>query len=75
MARAAHTDAARPARADAWYRQPILWLGAAILAASLAGCIWLIVVATQYADEPVGGAGDALLGVPVAAPTAPAAPE
>jgi len=29
-----------------WYRPPVIWLGAVILLASLAGCIALIVVAT-----------------------------
>jgi hypothetical protein len=31
---------------DRWYHPPIIWLGGAILLASLAGCIALIVVAT-----------------------------
>lgn len=50
---AAHplTEASRPRDAgSAWYRQPIVWVGAAVLAASLAGCVWLIVVAERYAD-------------------------
>ena len=51
---------------DTWYRQPILWLGAAILAASLAGCIWLIVVSLRY-DESPGHNAPSLLGVPTAA--------
>jgi hypothetical protein len=42
-----------PARADAWYRQPVLWLGAAIFVASLAGCIATIVVSTRHVDAPV----------------------
>jgi hypothetical protein len=32
---------------DRWYRPPVMWLGGAILLASLAGCIALIVVATS----------------------------
>ena len=31
---------------ERWYRPPVMWLGAAILLVSLAGCIALIVVAT-----------------------------
>ena len=30
-----------------WYQPPVVWLGAAILMASLAGCIALIIVATS----------------------------
>jgi len=30
---------------ERWYRPPVVWLGAAILIASLFGCIALIVVA------------------------------
>jgi hypothetical protein len=43
---------------DAWFRQPVLWLGIAILVASLLGCIATIVIATRNADvpEPVSGA-------------------
>jgi hypothetical protein len=46
-----------------WYRQPILWLGAAIFAASLAGCVWMIVLGARHADEPVD-APPPLMGVP-----------
>jgi hypothetical protein len=41
------------AGAGAWYRQPVLWLGAAIFVASLAGCIATIVVSTRHVDAPV----------------------
>lgn len=51
-----------PAR---WYRQPILWLAAALFAASLAGCIWLIVVSQRYAD-PAVPTEDAVFKVPLA---------
>jgi hypothetical protein len=30
---------------EKWYHQPVLWLGALIFAASLIGCIVMIVVA------------------------------
>ncbi|KAB2899284.1 MAG: hypothetical protein F9K31_08015 [Dokdonella sp.] len=42
---------------SAWYRQPIAWLGVVVLAASLAGCVWLIVLGLQHADEPVATDG------------------
>jgi hypothetical protein len=44
-----------PTTAGAWYRQPVIWLGAAILAASLAGCVWMIVLGARYADRPLQG--------------------
>jgi len=47
----------RPPR-ERWYRQPILWLGAALFAAILAGCVWLIVVAQRHADPPVATGGE-----------------
>jgi hypothetical protein len=57
---------AAPARSGAWYRQPVLWLGAAILVASLAGCVWMIVLGARHADTPVEGAHPhTLLDMPV----------
>jgi len=38
---------------DAWFRQPVLWLGVAIFVASLLGCVITIVIATRNADVPV----------------------
>jgi hypothetical protein len=32
---------------ERWYRPPVVWLGAAILLASMCGCIALIVLATS----------------------------
>jgi hypothetical protein len=49
----------------AWYRVPVVWLGILILAGSMAGCIWIIVVSVQYRDEPVAAPAQAVLGVPV----------
>ena len=39
--------------ANAWSRQPVVWLGAAILAASILGCVVMIVVALRFPDPPV----------------------
>lgn len=44
-----------------WHRQPILWLGFAILLASLAGCITMIVLGARYADEPLPGQNERFL--------------
>ena len=51
---------------ERWYGQPVAWLGAAILLASIVGCIGLIVSASRYPDEPVRLTNDELLHVPVA---------
>ncbi len=68
---APHTDSASPA---AWYRQPVLWLGAFVLLASLAGCVWMIVLGAQYVDPPVATHGT-IFKVPLARPApAPEAP-
>lgn len=49
-----------------WYRQPILWLGAAIFFASLAGCIGMVVLGSRYAEEPLAVSGERLLKMPTA---------
>ncbi|MEO7199706.1 MAG: hypothetical protein ABIY56_05765 [Dokdonella sp.] len=36
-----------------WYQQPVAWLGLLILAASLAGCISMIMLAAQHDDPPL----------------------
>jgi hypothetical protein len=55
-----------PTVREHWYSLPVVWLGAAILVASIAGCIGLIASASRYPDEPVRLSGDELLHVPVA---------
>ena len=50
---ARHGSGRGSARGSAWYRQPIVWLGAFVFVASIAGCVWLIVVGTRYADTPL----------------------
>ena len=50
---------------DAWFRQPVVWLGALILAASLAGCAAMIVLAWRHADAPVETGGGSVLKVPL----------
>lgn len=60
---------------QAWYRQGIVWLGAAVFAASMAGSVWLIHVAERYTDPPLPAAdlpaGPRLLKVPLARAAAP----
>ena len=55
-----------PRRGEAWYQQPVLWFGAAVFAALLAGCIWIIVVSARHADTPLP-ATHGVLGVPATA--------
>lgn len=67
----ASTDVVSKAAAG-WYRQPVAWLGVAVFLASMAGCVWLIVVSIRYADTPLP-TSHAVFGVPVSAHgTAPA---
>lgn len=49
----------------AWFRQPMVWIGGAIFAASLAACIATIVVAGRHVDAPVDARGSKVLGVPL----------
>lgn len=56
-----------------WYQQPVLWLGVAVFIASLAGCVWMIVLGVRHADTPLDTA-HTVFGVPVSShSTAPAA--
>lgn len=55
-----------------WYRIPVLWLGIVIFAASIAGCIWIIVVSLQYRDEALAVPTHSVLGVPAHSQPAPA---
>lgn len=47
-----------------WYRQPIVWLGGALYAAVLAGCITMIVLGARYDDEALPTQGSAVLKMP-----------
>ena len=58
-------------RAGAWYRQPVLWLGAAVFVASLAGCVWMIVLGARHADAGLE-APPPVFGVPARSHAAPA---
>ncbi len=52
-----------PRRGGDWYAQPVVWLGIAVFIASLAGCIWLIVVGARYDDAAIS-ASNRVFGVP-----------
>ena len=62
-----------PPPQHAWYRQPILWLAALVLLASLMGCVVMIVVGSRYADPPLEATGQTVFKIPLAHP--PAAPK
>lgn len=49
---------------ERWYKLPILWLGAAILFASIAGCVLMVVLGSRYPDEPLPTVGEHLLKMP-----------
>lgn len=59
----------RQAERSAWYHQPVMWLGLAILLASAAGCIVMIMLgAGSDRVQPAASEGDAVFGVPLRAP-------
>ena len=65
-------DAFHAHATPAWFRQPVLWLGVAVFLASMAGCVWLIVVGASHHDTPLKTT-HTVFGVPTeAASTAPA---
>jgi hypothetical protein len=64
----ARANAASGTAGAAWYRQPVAWLGILLLAASLAGCVAMIVLGVRHADEPVPTVGGQVFKVPAARP-------
>lgn len=50
--------------ADAWYRQPVLWLGALVFGVFIAASIVTIELASRHADEPLPVVGERLLKMP-----------
>jgi len=49
----------------AWSRQPVVWLGALILAASIVGCVVTIVLALRFPDPPVETRGGQAMTLPL----------
>lgn len=62
-------DRTRPHH-TAWYRQGVVWLGVLVFAASIAGCVWIIMVGLRHADTPLETGRHAIIGVPTAAHSA-----
>lgn len=65
-------ELSKPGVNNAWYRQPIAWLGIFVFALSMAGCVWMIVVAMQNPDVPTYKPDRAVLGVPTTRPASSA---
>jgi hypothetical protein len=61
----------RGAAAGAWYRQPVLWLGLVLFAASLGGCVLMIVLGARHADAPLATPAGQVFKVPLAEPAPP----
>lgn len=49
----------------AWSRQPVVWLGALILAASIVGCVVMIVLALRFPDPPIDTHGGRAMNAPL----------
>jgi len=47
-----------------WYQTPLAWLGIAMFAASLAGCVWIILLAVQYPDDSLPASDEHLFKMP-----------
>jgi hypothetical protein len=58
-------DVTRDGKRGAWRREPLAWLATAVFAASVAGSVWTIVVATRNADEPLPTHERRVVGVPI----------
>jgi len=54
--------------AGEWLQQPVVWLGAAILAATIAACVVTIVLAVRHADTPLEATDRSVLKVPLRSP-------
>ncbi len=50
---------------EAWYRQPVLWLGIGIFLASMAGCVLMIVLGAKSIDPPLPVRGLEILKMPL----------
>ena len=56
------------------YNTPVLWLGIVLFAASLAGCVLMIVLGVRHVDEAVPTAGGEIMKMPLARPASPDKP-
>jgi hypothetical protein len=58
-------DVARAGTRRTWRREPLVWLAAAVFAASVAASAWTIVIAARHADEPLAAHARSVAGMPV----------
>jgi hypothetical protein len=63
------SDSAKPASPGLCTVPPVLWLGAFVLAASLAGCVLMIILGARHSDEALPTAGGEIVHMPLARPT------
>ncbi len=63
--RSLNDDDMKSRDAGNWFRQPVVWLGAAVLVVTIAGCVLTIVLAARYADTPVATGSGSVLKVPL----------
>ena len=69
-------SSAETSAAVRWYRQPIVWFGALVFAALVAGIATTIVIAARYADEPLPVDSSRVLSTPLdRAPDRPEPPQ
>ena len=60
----------------AWFRQPIVWLGGVIMAATIAACIAIITLALLHPDQPLPTRTTDVMKVPLEhAPRARSSPD
>lgn len=57
--------AAKPKARVEWVRQPVVWLAMLLFAATIFGCISMIVLSARHADQPLPNVGDQVFKVPV----------
>jgi hypothetical protein len=68
----AHSPRDDHPRGGSWRAQPVVWLGIAVLAATIAACVWLIVVSAGDDDAAIR-TDRRIFGVPTQQPS-PAPP-
>lgn len=69
-----HTPTRAESSRSCWYRQPVVWLGVLIFLASLGGCVWMIVLGSLHADEPVSTGIEQIMKMPLDRKSDPASP-
>lgn len=62
------TESAPAAATGEWYNIPVVWLGMVLFAASLAGCVLMIVLGARHVDAALPTAGGEIMKMPLARP-------